>query len=190
MVDGQITFDSLPILEPGWYAVLETFTPGSLADQIFEAPSPLYVYIGPNGKLTGGIGVDFDYGSLYTIVNGWGNRADWGYPDGIGYDGLNNSGDIFYIGVTNTVTGDEYPSYCAHAGSKNFAGDAGNGCVGYMCATHCREIEAIDFDDFLRAYQELVWSISFPMRWKFSQKMKCAIRPFLPFCSIETSSTL
>ena len=42
----------------------------------------------------------------------------------------------------------------------------------------------------IRAYQELVWSNSFPIRWKFSQKMKCAIRPFLPFCSIETSSTL
>ena len=134
----------------GWYAVVESFAPDSLAETLFEVADPVYVYF-YNGTAVGGIGVDFDYGVLYTIVNGYNQRAEWGYPNGIGYEGLNNSGDIFFIGVTNTETGIVYPSFCAHAGSKNFAGDAGHGCEGYMCSTSGREIEAIDFDDFLSA---------------------------------------
>jgi len=34
---------------------------------------------------------------------------------------LNDNGDIFYIGETNTITGQEYPSFCAHAGSTGFS---------------------------------------------------------------------
>jgi len=148
---GSITFDWDSDEEvTGWYAVVETFTPDSLAEEIFEDVGPLYVYFN-NGVAVGGINVDFDYSALYTIVNGYNQRADWGYPDGIGYTGLNNSGDIFYIGVTNTLTGVVYPSFCAHAGSTNFAGDAGNGCTGYLCSTSIREIEEIDFDAFLSA---------------------------------------
>jgi hypothetical protein len=143
--DSNITFKCKEELS-GWYAVEEEFTPGSLAEEIFEEADPLYIYIN-NGAVVGGINVDFDYGALYTIVNGYSGS----YIRTLEYQGLNNTGDVFYIGVTNTETGEKYPSYCAHAGSKNFAGDANHGCKGYMCALSGREIEAVDFDRFLSA---------------------------------------
>ena len=86
---------------------------------------------------------DFDYTAFYTIVNGHGDR----YIQTLGYPGLNNSGDIFYIGMTNTKTGEEYISFCANAGSKNFAGDNHLDCGGYYTSTPAE----MDIDAFLRA---------------------------------------
>jgi len=71
----------------------------------------------------------FDYDAFYTIENGYGKG---GYRiSTLGYEGLNNLGDIFYIGVTNSKTGVTYDSFCANAGSEFFAGQGGLDCTGY-----------------------------------------------------------
>jgi len=143
----------------GWYAIVEALS--AEGQKIFAAPSPLYVYVVVfDGNLAvtaaaGGAGLiltDFDYGAFYTIVNGYGRNYEPDYIRTLGYPGLNNSGDFFYIGITDTLTGKEYASFCAHAGSKNFAGDHNSTpekCYGYLVA---EEIEEGDYGDFLAAF--------------------------------------
>ena len=114
---GRIVFGDL---KAGTYEIREILT--AAGAQVFEQAAPVTIYVG-EGKTVGS--TDFDYNAHYTIVNGYGSGYTLGYP------GLNNSGDIFYIGVTNTSTGVEYASYCANGGSTNFGGDAGQGCEGY-----------------------------------------------------------
>gem|GEM_PF-5214529 len=77
---------------------------------------------------------DYDKDTLFTIVNGYGSGYTLNY--GENSEKLTNNGDIFYIAVTNTLSGKEYPSFCAHAGSKSFAGDPSNplDCNGYVIA--------------------------------------------------------
>jgi len=96
-------------------------------------------------------GADFEAGSRFTIVNGYGKGYTLGYP------GLNNSGDIFPIAVTDTSNGNVYPSFCAHGGSANFAGQSGLGCAGYMIAatSDIFEIEGVDYMDFVKAYNTI-----------------------------------
>jgi len=158
LADGTIFFDltgatlTRTTVE-GWYKVSEEFVPGSDADKLFKVPDPLYVhYDGEHviGKVTG-----FDYGALYTIVNGHSSN----YIRTLGIAGLNNEGDIFYIGVTNADIDSEqynveYPSFCAHAGSKNFAGDNHLGCTGYLRAESLfkNEKAAYPYADFISAY--------------------------------------
>ncbi|MDR0470851.1 MAG: hypothetical protein LBH79_03865 [Nitrososphaerota archaeon] len=136
--NGIIDFDfSSGLLRdagPGKFYVVERLT-GKAAEVFDKAAEPLEVYVEFRADGSAVIDVfDYDPETLYTIVNGynWPGRRTLGYP------GLNNDGDLFYIGVTNTKTGTEYASYCAHAGSKNFAGDAGHGCAGYMVAISYR----------------------------------------------------
>ncbi|MCL2706731.1 MAG: hypothetical protein FWE97_00995 [Dehalococcoidia bacterium] len=141
MIDfsGVIAFTNV---EPGWYAIVENFVDGSLAQEIFKSIAPLYVYVGQswadNRLGSGDAGgyelfvTDFDYDAPYTVVNGHGGGYVLGYP------GLNNTGDIFYIGVTNTNTGTVYDSFCANAGSRAFAGESGMGCSGYLVAENFR----------------------------------------------------
>jgi len=85
---------------------------------------------------------------FYTIINGYGQGYVLGYP------GLNNTGDIFPIAVKNVVTGKIIPSFCAHAGSRNFAGESGLGCSGYLVAgpNDLYELEGVDFSVFVSAY--------------------------------------
>ncbi|MCL1976751.1 MAG: prealbumin-like fold domain-containing protein [Candidatus Bathyarchaeota archaeon] len=111
------------------------------------------------GATTFTFGSDFDKDALYTIVNGYNDRKVG--PGILGYPGLNNAGDLFYIGITNALPdsdkfGQEYASFCAHAGSKNFAGDNGLGCAGYMVedsslSTAFFQIEGHDINAFLSA---------------------------------------
>jgi len=125
-LDDEMIFSISEDDLPGWFYVVETIGPD--AEEFFKPmPGPQWFWISKSGAVTDDI-VDFDYDALYTIVNGYSGR----YIKALGYPGLNNTGDIFYIGVTNEETGEEYPSFCAHAGSKNFAGDAGHGCAGYL----------------------------------------------------------
>ena len=129
----------------GWYAVVEVLTGEGRA--FFSAPEPLYIYIevfdgvadikDSTGGTGGGLIVtDFDYEAFYTIINGYGWSYGPDYLRNLGYPGLNNGGDIFYIGITNAATGQTYASYCAHAGSRNFAGDNHLGCGGYLVANN------------------------------------------------------
>ena len=152
LFEGTIfAFGSIELETPAWYAVVEVFVPGSDAEELFQDIGPQYFYISgkdADGKYLVSGGATFDYDVLYTIVNGYNNQ----YIKTLGYPGLNNSGDIFYIGVKNSVTGEEYPSYCAHAGSKNFAGDNSLGCIGYMVAKSFVEIESKNAVDFISAY--------------------------------------
>ena len=147
-LEGNITFDWDTGFEKanGWYVVVETFEPGSLADQIFEDVGPLYVFF-VDGVGVGGAKTDFDYEAFYTIVNGYG----YGYQLGYGQNSelLNNNGDIFPIAIK---TGDqEYPSFCANAGSTNFAGEGGVGCSGYYVLMS--EVpNDVPYADFLKAY--------------------------------------
>ena len=148
---GGFAFNA--VFATGWYAIVETLTPAGEA--LFALPEPLYVYVavfsgipqvtesvGGNGS--GLVITNFNYGALYTIINGYGSQ----YIKTLGYPGLNNTGDVFYIGVTDTETGAVYSSFCAHAGSKNFAGDNHLGCSGYLVA----ELVEGNYADFLSAF--------------------------------------
>ncbi|MCL1809999.1 MAG: Cna B-type domain-containing protein, partial [Clostridiales bacterium] len=111
---GEFAFEILPGSDvDGWYAIVEFFTPGSLAEEIFDNVGPQYVFF-VDGVGVGGTKVNFDYNARYTIRNGYGQ----GYV--LGYKGLNDDGDIFPIGVENAETGERYPSYCANGGSYAF----------------------------------------------------------------------
>jgi len=137
--DGVIRFENLA---DGWYAIEEVLTAeGSL---VFEQAPVMYVLIA-NGITFTSTKIDFDYDAFYTIVNGYGNGYVLGYP------GLNNTGDIFPIGVHNTTTGVVYPSFCANAGSRAFAGQSGLDCSGYM-VTERMDRDTAAYKDFLLAY--------------------------------------
>ncbi|MCL2504568.1 MAG: hypothetical protein FWE94_08305 [Coriobacteriia bacterium] len=123
-----------------YYWVVEVLS-GPAVD-VFEPVAPLLVYIGESGIA---VSSGFDYDVLYTVVNGYGSGYTLGYP------GLNNTGDIFPIAVTNSVTGVVYPSFCANAGSTHFAGDSGLECTGYMVASRVGK-ELADYADFVSAY--------------------------------------
>ncbi|MCL2359952.1 MAG: hypothetical protein FWC74_09415, partial [Candidatus Bathyarchaeota archaeon] len=117
-VSGK-TFDNIG----GLYWVVEVL--GPVAKTVFTDLGPVPVYISQNGIAS--IGNTFDYNAKYTIVNGYSSN----YIKTLNYPGLNNNGDLFYIGVTNTNTGKEYPSFCANAKSQRFAGDNDLDCTGY-----------------------------------------------------------
>ena len=85
---------------------------------------------------------------FYTIINGYGTGYVLGYPD------LNNTGDIFPIAVKNVATGKIIPSFCAHAGSRNFAGDSNLDCSGYLVAepSDLYAFEGVHYSSFVSAY--------------------------------------
>ena len=87
-------------------------------------------------------------GDFYTIINGYGSGYVLGYP------GLNNSGDIFPIAVKNVATGEIFPSFCAYAGSRNFAGESGLDCRGYLVAGpgDLYEVAGVYYSTFISAY--------------------------------------
>lgn len=136
---GKINFENkYPI---GWYVITESVTGRALNYFETEADKTVVIYI--DGVINGianviGESNNFDYNTGYTIVNGYGGGYVLGYP------GLNNNGDIFYIGVTNTVTGEEYASFCANAGSVSFAS------AGYMIASKDKTL--MDYISLLSAY--------------------------------------
>ena len=125
----------------GWYEIVEDFS-DPIVKAMFE-PVTLQVFF--DGVNTFGDEIDFDYDAFYTIDNGYGS----GYT--LGYAGLNNNGDIFHIGVINSVTGEKYDSFCANGGSRAFAGQSGMGCEGYMIAYKDHKA-ADDYSDFIKAY--------------------------------------
>lgn len=135
----------------GWYVIVEHFMPGSTAEAIFADVEPLLIYF--DGKSATGNALDFDYGALYTIVNGYGYYDKEQTLSGriLNYPGLNNNGDLFYIGVTNANTGDEYASFCANAGSERFAGDNDLDCRGYLIADKFAGYNTVSYEDFLAA---------------------------------------
>jgi len=111
--------------EEGYYYIVEELS--DLAETVFTKPTDgILVYITRSSIVDK---ANFDYDSKYTIVNGYNSPK---HTAGLGYPGLNNGGDLFYIGVKNSETGDEFASFCAHGGSKNFAGESGQGCSGYV----------------------------------------------------------
>ena len=154
--DGLIKFSGLE-LENGWYAIVENFEEGSLAEELFEKVGPLYIeIIGNNGSTYVVESSEFDYDAFYTIVNGYG----WADSRVLGYgqnnEKLNNNGDLFYIGVTNKTPDSanylvEYTSFCANAGSKNFAGDSGLDCSGYYLAKTGKYNDFIDALNYIES---------------------------------------
>ena len=126
-------------LGDGWYAIDEVLT--DVGKTVFEQAPVMYILIENSITYGGAAKIDFDYDAFYTIVNGYGGGYTLGYP------GLNNSGDIFAISVTNTATGKVYPSFCAEAGSRAFAGESGLGCSGYLVAE-----KFADYAKFAAAY--------------------------------------
>ena len=152
ITDGVIEFGTIDNLEAGYYAVIEEL--GALAQTVFAHEDgivgPKYFWIGTSvgGKYLVGGGSNFDFEALYWIDYNTGGMRVINYPN------LNKGGEIFYIGIVNSDTGDKYLSYCAHSGSTNFAGDAGQGCSGYMVADRNMpdELDADDYSAFLSAY--------------------------------------
>jgi len=150
---GQIS-GFLPVdpLAAGWYVVVEEFVAGSLAESIFDQVGPLLIYVNDNNEFVGSGDSTFDYDAFYTIVNGynWEGRRTLGYP------GLNNNGDLFYIGVRNAETGQEYGSFCANSGSRAFAGESNMGCAGYYQGEAWdKENNQMDLEDYLAALNYL-----------------------------------
>jgi len=141
-LNSMITFSAQ--IEPGWYLVYETLS-GRAAEIFAPDASQLVFFNGTAATINSNF---FDCDAFYTIVNGYGSGYVLGYP------GLNNTGDIFPIAVRNTITGRSYPSFCAHAGSINFAGESGLSCSGYMTATpgDLFETEGVEYNEFLKAY--------------------------------------
>jgi hypothetical protein len=149
---GLVTFAQLV---PGEYVLSEEITGAAvgifkgMADiegiTIADGDNKFYVLGGTvRGNIDGG---DIRNGDLFKIVNGYGSGLfNWGYgPEGIGYDGLNGSGHIFYIGVDSVRTGERFASYCANAGSTNFE-EQGN----YMVANSLNE------EKWLQAFNYIV----------------------------------
>ena len=140
-VDGNFgKIDFKRQVTKGWYLVEEELS--GIAAEIFEEVSPMLIYC-DGESITGNV-PGFGYENKFTIINGYGSGYVLGYP------GLNNTGDIFPIGVTDTETGEKYPSFCANAGSRAFAGESGLDCSGYM-VTFKGDIP-FNFADFLSAY--------------------------------------
>jgi len=130
-----VEFD-LKTLPDGYYMITEEL--GNVAKQVFDDPAEaiyFYVYNGVISKER------FDYDDSYTIVNGYGGGYTLGYP------GLNNAGDIFYIGVTSTTTGYTFDSFCAKAGSVSFFEGPGNYMVALRTALTDEQRAA-----FIKAY--------------------------------------
>ena len=141
-----IGFDD-PVKESGWYLVCEVLS--GMAADVFEQADDLLIYFNAETEAVTDPAKVFDKSAFYTIVNKYGSD----YLRKLGYPGLNNTGDVFYIGVTNTTTGTEYPSFCAHAGSQNFAGDNHLGCAGYMVSKEFMplELRAEEYKAFMSA---------------------------------------
>jgi hypothetical protein len=124
--DNMITFDSE--VESGWYLLHETMMGRAL--EIFEQPEDLRFYFFASEEYVVGHSSTFDYDSLYTIVNGYGNyimNLNYGEKNEL----LNNNGDVFPIAIKHVTTGAEYVSFCANGGSQQFAGYLDD-CDGYM----------------------------------------------------------
>ena len=130
-VAGNIVFTGL---DDGWYAIEEVLT--AAGKVVFEQPTEVKYILLANG-LQYGESNDFNYGAIYSIVNGYGGGYVLGYP------GLNNTGDIFPIGVE--LDAEYYPSFCGNAGSVAFAPD------GYMIALKMDRGDA-KYADFVKAY--------------------------------------
>jgi len=129
---GVVTFLNLPA---GAYTLKEEVK--GLAVGVFKQMDDINVTIVANsttpivlgGTVKGNIeGADVKSTDLFTIVNGYGTGNTLNYP------GLNNNGDLFYIGVTNTRTANEFASFCAYPGAHWFAGNGGGAGIGYMVA--------------------------------------------------------
>ena len=145
VLSGAIKFTPATQPAEGWYVIVEEFEDDSLAAEFFEDVGPLLIYINAAGSFVFGDATDFDYDAFYTIVNGYGN----GYT--IGYQGLNNTGDIFPISIKNAATEETYASFCANGGSTAFAGESGLGCTGYM-VVDTDEPHGVNKAEFLQAY--------------------------------------
>jgi len=141
--DGKVVFTNL---NPGTYTLSEEVV-GAAAGIFTKMAdiSDITVAAGeqPSFTVLGGTvkkvieGADIEDSDLFTLINGWG-QFDWGYgPEGIGYPGLNSTGHIFYIGIRNTRTDEVLHSYCANAGSTNFAEGYGQ----YKIANSLHEIQ-------------------------------------------------
>ena len=129
--------------DDGWYVIVEEIS--GLALSIFDTPEPKLIYVGkPTGTEFKQV---FNMDSFYTILNGYGN----GWT--LGTYGLNNSGDIFSIGLKDTKTGEEYESFCANSGSEHFAGQGGMGCTGYLVSIGVNKAnDYMNMKRFLSAY--------------------------------------
>ena len=73
-------------------------------------------------------------GDLYIVEYAWNNQRT------LGLTGLNGGGEFFPMHVKNTVTGDEFYTFCANGGCENFANDNKLGCKGYVVGTHASPV--------------------------------------------------
>jgi len=137
---GTYSFFNIPV---GTYTLSEEITGAAVG--VFKKMADIediYIGAGTNnffilgGAVNGNIeGVDIRPDDFFKIVNGYGTGNTLNYP------GLNNNGDLFYIGVKNQRTSVEFASFCALAGAHWFAGDGGGAGTGYMVARSVEEAE-------------------------------------------------
>ena len=154
LMTGLVAFNDIV---PGTYILSEQIK-GAAVGKFFAIEGITLLISGGEDKYTAiggavtssGSGESISDGDFFTIVNGYGSGYVLGYP------GLNNSGDIFPIAVTSVPGGVVYPSFCAHGGSRAFAGQSGLGCAGYVVASPSlmavNEPQAKDIIDFVKAY--------------------------------------
>ena len=146
--DGMITFSEK--VESGWYLLHEDIR--GKAAEIFEVHEDWCFYFYDSAEYVVGHSTAFNYDSLYTIINGY------SYPDyrNLGYSGLNNDGDLFYIGITNGVY--IYASFCANGGSQQFAGYLAE-CEGYMVPKSFSSLERTGVGD--KPYEYFISALNY-----------------------------
>jgi len=141
--DDMITFT--PKVTTGWYLLHEEM--GAKAKAVFGDADDTLFYFNAETEVVTGNSSEFDKSAFYIVRFNADNRRS------LGLDGLNGGGEIFPISVVNTTTDEVYASYCAHAGSKTFAGYGGIGCAGYMVAgyTMPNEPGSYGYETFISA---------------------------------------
>ena len=127
--DGLITF-SPGLFKPGWYAIVEKFAPGSLAEDLFETPAAHYFNI--EGAITAGTNLfNFNYIGEYYASETLFNRVAKPnlaitYRIGGSAQATNPWLDDFFVReyFGPGRFGDDFSSFCAYYASASLGRDA------------------------------------------------------------------
>ena len=159
---GMVAFEKIV---PGTYTLSEAITGAAVGK--FKPMKPIEITLADKDDkifVVGGVlhgvieGASFGIDDRFTVVNGYTLPK---HSDGLGYPGLNNGGDLFYIGVTHVDTGVEYASFCAHGGSRNFAGpgQSNAGCSGYLVVQRA-DMGGLDNDEMDTSYEAMLSALN------------------------------
>ena len=128
-IDGMVAF-APEGFAPGWYAIVEEFAPGSLAELAFADPAVLYVEFDGEKVISHNL-EGFDYDSDYWSTDTFFNRSakpnlTVTYRINGGAQMINPWFDDFFVReyFGPGSYGDAYPSFCSYYASSSMGGDA------------------------------------------------------------------